>query len=200
MGLTSQNPSRAWRHLLALLAVLLVFGASIALLGPVIGPTSPWLALLLMFYFLAIAKVSEPLFVLRMPRAIYHLRHWEHEGAGLRRFGVLGFGRLLRNTPLRYLNSSVYLAKSDRDLSNLRHQAEAAEASHFWAAVLFIPCIALAASTGKWSFVVLFLLAELLVNVYPILHLRYLRGRLDRFETGRSLKNSRRKSRPPLSR
>lgn len=30
------------------------------------------------------------------------------------------------------------------------------------------------------SFFVWFLLAELLVNVYPILHLRHIRGRLDR--------------------
>ncbi len=31
-----------------------------------------------------------------------------------------------------------------------------------------------------WGVVAWFLLAQLLLNVYPILHLRYVRGRLDR--------------------
>ena len=71
---------RGWRHLLTLWAVILVFGASFALLSTVIGITSPWLALLLMFYFLVIAKVAEPLFLLSMPRALYQIREWEREG------------------------------------------------------------------------------------------------------------------------
>jgi hypothetical protein len=69
-----------WLHALALLAVLLVFGVSFAMLSGVIGVTSPWLALLLMFYFLGIARVAEPVFRLRMPRALRSLRRWEREG------------------------------------------------------------------------------------------------------------------------
>ncbi len=168
----------AWLHALALLAVVFVFGVSFALLSTVIGIASPWLALLLMFYFLAIAKVAEPLFRLRMPRGLYQLREWEVEGEVLRRLRVFGFGRLLRQTPLRYLNSRVYLDRR-RDPLEVRLQAESAEASHFWAAVLFMPWIALAAVTGKWSIVAWFSLAQVLVNVYPILHLRHIRGRLD---------------------
>jgi 1,4-dihydroxy-2-naphthoate octaprenyltransferase len=171
---------RAWLHALTLLAVVLVLGASFALLSTVIGITSPWLALLLMFYFLAIAKVAEPLFRLRMPRMLYQLRHWEQEGDVLRQLRVFSFGRLLRQTPLRYLNSGVYLDQQRRDPLKVRLQAESAEASHFWAAVLFMPCIALAAVAGKWSIVAWFSLAQVLVNVYPILHLRHIRGRLDR--------------------
>ncbi|HEX5720517.1 MAG TPA: hypothetical protein VF179_30460 [Thermoanaerobaculia bacterium] len=171
---------RAWLHALALLAVVLVFGASFALLSTVIGITSPWLALLLMFYFLGIAKVAEPLFTLRMPSTLYQLRRWEQEGDVLRQLRVFSFGRLLRRTPLRYLNSGVYLEQQRRDLLKVRLQAESAEATHFWAAVLFMPCIALAAATGKWSIAAWFSLAQVLVNVYPILHLRQIRGRLDR--------------------
>jgi hypothetical protein len=171
---------RAWLHALALLSVVLVFGASIALLSTIIGITSPWLALLLMFYLLGTAKVAEPVFMLRMPRVLYRLRHWEQEGDVLRRLRVSSFGRLLRETPLRYLNSRVYLDLQRSDLPRVRRQAESAEAAHFWAAVLFIPFIARAAVTGKLSIVAWSSLAQVLVSVYPILHLRYIRGRLDR--------------------
>jgi hypothetical protein len=170
---------RAWLHALALLSVVLVIGVSIALISTVIGIASPWLALLLMFSFLGIAKVAEPLFILRMPRVLYRLRHWEQEGGVLRRLRVLRFGRLLRQTPLRYLNSRVYLDRQRGDLSRVRRQAESAEAAHLWAAVLFTPCIALATATGRWSIVAWSSLAQVLVNVYPILHLRHIRGRLD---------------------
>ena len=169
-----------WQHVLALLALVSVFGTSIVLLGTVIGSTSPWLALLLMFYFQAVAKFAEPLVVLRIPRSLYRLRHWELEGKFLRRLGIIGFGRLLRETPLRYLNARVYLDRPRRDVHRIRAQAASAEATHFWAAVLFMPCIAVAAVGGKWNIVAWFSLAQVLGNVYPVLHLRYTRARLDR--------------------
>ena len=168
-----------WLHVLGLLVLAGFFGLSIVLLGNVIGSTSPWLALLLMFYFLALAKLAEPLIVLRMPRALFALRPWEVRGRFLRRTGVLRFGRLLRETPLRHLNARVYLGDSRRDAQRVRFQAASAEAGHFWAAVLLTPFIAVAAVAGRWSIAAWFLVAQLLVNVYPILHLRYIRGRLD---------------------
>ncbi|WP_457096844.1 glycosyl-4,4'-diaponeurosporenoate acyltransferase CrtO family protein [Lysobacter sp. P5_B9] len=167
-------------HALALLAVLLVFAVSFVLLSRVIGITSPWLVLLLMFYFLGLAKVAEPLFVLRMPATLRPVRHWERDGHVYRRLGVVGFGRLLRRTPLRYLNSAVYLDRQRRHPLQVRHLAESAEASHFWAAVLFMPYVVFAALSGMWGVAAWFLLAQVLVNVYPILHLRHVRGRLDR--------------------
>jgi hypothetical protein len=171
---------RAWFHALVLLSVVLVFGASFALLSTVIGITSPWLALLLMFYFLGIAKIAEPLYVLRMPGALYQLRPWEKKGDILRRLRVPGFGKLLGYTPLRYLNAGVYLAYQRGDVVKLRRQIESSEAAHFWAAALFTPFIAVVALSGRWGFVACFSFAQILVNIYPILHLRYIRGRLDR--------------------
>jgi hypothetical protein len=171
---------RTWLHALVLLSVVLVFGASFALLSTVIGITSPWLALLLMFYFLGIAKIAEPLYALRMPSALYQLRPWEQKGDSLRRLRVPGFGKLLRHTPLRYLNAGVYLAQQRGDVVKLRHQIESSEAAHFWAAVLFSPFIAVIALSGRWGIVACFSFAQILVNIYPILHLRYIRGRLDR--------------------
>lgn len=165
---------------LTLAAVLLVFGASFVMLSRVIGTDSPWLVLLLMFYFLALVKVAEPLFLLRMPAALRPLRRWELEGDLDRRLGVLAFGRLLRHSPLRWLNAAVYLDRGRRDPAAVRAMAEASEASHFWAAVLLMPYVVYAALAGRWGVAALFLLAQWVVNVYPILHLRYVRGRLDR--------------------
>lgn len=170
----------AWLSALALAAVLLVFGASFVMLSRVIGLASPWLALLLMFYFLAVVKVAEPLFVLRVPAGLRPLRPWEREGDAYGRLGVPFFGGLLRRSPLRYLNAAVYLDRGRRDPAAVRANAESSEASHFWAAVLFTPYVAYAALAGMWGVAAGFLVAQVLVNVYPILHLRYVRGRLDR--------------------
>lgn len=170
----------AWLHVLGLSALALFFAASLVLLGTVLGGRSPWLVVLLMFYFLALAKVAEPLVVLRMPRALEARRRWEREGRLLRRLGVLGFGRLLRRTPLRHLNARVYLARGAADPSRVRRQAASAEACHFWAAVLLVPFMALAAAHRQWQAVAWFSLTQVLVNVYPILHLRHVRARLDR--------------------
>ena len=101
-------------HLLILVAVILAFGVSFALLQRVIGIASPWLALLLMFYFLGLVKVAEPLFMLRVPRTLRPLSPWELRGKVNRMLAISAFGRLLRSTPLRYLNSAVYLDRRDR--------------------------------------------------------------------------------------
>lgn len=179
-----------WLHLLFLLAVVLVFGASFALLQRVIGITSPWLVLLLMFYFLGLAKVAEPLFMVRVPSALRRLRPWELKGDMYRWLAVPAFGKLLRRTPLRYLNSAVYRNQSRIDPLKLSLQLESGEAAHFWAAVLLMPCIGYAWLKGEWSVVGWFLLAQVLVNLYPILHLRLVRGRLGRLVTKERTKHA----------
>ena len=166
--------------MLALLAVLLVFGVSFELLRRVIGSSSPWLVLLLMFYFLGLAKVAEPLFRFTMPGRLRRLRPWELEGHVYRRIRVPQFGRLLRQTPLRILNSAVYMDGRRSDPRDVRLLAESSEASHFWATVLLLPYMAFAGLSGRWMVVAGFSLAQVIVNVYPLMHLRYARGRLDR--------------------
>lgn len=178
--LKSKPPARLWPHGLALLSVILAFAGSFALLSTVIGITSPWLALLLMFYFLGTAKTAEPIVKLRLPRSLRRLRGWELDGRLYRRLSVLEFGRLLRHSPLRYLNTAVYLKRNRTNLSSVLVLAESAEASHFWAGVCLLPYMVLVGLNGMWVVVVWFSLAQLVVNVYPILHLRYIRGRLQR--------------------
>lgn len=165
------------RHVAVFCTVAIAFGVCFGMLRAVIGGDSPWLGLLLMFYFMGLAKVGEPLFMLRMPEFIRDVRDWEVRGSFYGRLGVRRFGQLLRGSPLRFLNTSVYCQR--QDVQSLYRQAASAEATHFWAALLFMPYIAFVSARGHKGAAACFLLIQLLFNVYPILHLRLVRGRLD---------------------
>jgi Glycosyl-4,4'-diaponeurosporenoate acyltransferase len=167
------------RSLVAVVATALGFGVAFFMLEGAIGAASPWLGLLLMFYFMGIAKIGQPLVMLRVPKAVRSIQTWEISGPIYSRLAVYRFGNLLRSTPLRYLNSSVYLTTSSRDLRVLYRQAASAEAIHFWAAVLFTPYIAFVLFRGHLRIAAIFVLIQVLFNIYPIMHLRTLRGRLE---------------------
>jgi hypothetical protein len=95
--------------------------------------------------------------------------------------GVPSFGVFLRNTPLRYLNAEVYIRRRNIDVSAIQMQLEMAEAAHLWAAFLLTAYIIYALAQKSWDIAIIFLLIQLLLNVYPILHLRYARNRLSEF-------------------
>ena len=166
--------------LLVLVGTVVGFAISFVMLERVIGASSPWLGLLAMFYALGLAKVCEPFFLLRMPTALREIRSWELKGTLYRRMRVPAFGTMLRDTPLRYLNASVYLSRKQPDFTSISRQAESAEADHFWAGLLFTPYIVYLAFAGHPAAATLFLVVQVLFNVYPILHLRLVRGRIDR--------------------
>ena len=176
------------RSTITLVATAIGFGVCFFMLQNAIGPASPWLGLLLMFFFMGLAKIAQPLFMLRIPRTLRAVRAWEMSGPTYDRLAVHGFGKVLRNTPLRHLNSSVYLAGRQRDLGALYRQVESTEAIHFWAMVLFTPYIVFIWFQRQVGVATLFVLVQLLFNVYPILHLRTLRGRLDELFASRQAK------------
>jgi hypothetical protein len=120
------------------------------------------------------------------------VRPWELQGELYRGLAVPQFGALLRNTPLRVLNTSVYFAPGRPDPLQVRRHLESAEASHFLAAVLLVPYVIFCGWSGWWGVVAGFLIVEIVGHVYPILHLRWVRGRLER---ARSVQD-RRKARP----
>jgi hypothetical protein len=176
--LAQEAELRLWRDLGKLAVVAAFFGVCFAMLASVIGFGSPWLGLLLMFYFMALAKVAEPLFTFRLPAA---LRAVDARHGLYRWLGVDHFGALLRNSPLRYLNASVYLASGRQSLAALSRQVASSEAIHFWAAVLFAPYIAYVGSRGLMAETGFFVLVQIVFNLYPILHLRIVRARLARY-------------------
>lgn len=177
-----------WRDLAKLILAAAFFAVCFVMLADVIGFGSPWLGLLLMFYFMGLAKIAEPLFVFRMPRALRAVDENVSEDRLYRWLGVKDFGTLLRNTPLRHLNTSVYRSNGRRGLAALERQAESAEATHFWAAVLFTPYIVYIGWHGFLTEAILFTAAQIAFNVYPILHLRIVRARLGRFSLAQGRK------------
>ena len=54
------------------------------------------------------------------------------------------------------------------------------------AAGLLIPHMVYACAQGSWGAVVWLVIVQLTVNLYPILHLRWVRVRIDRFQARRS--------------
>jgi hypothetical protein len=141
---------------------------------------SPWFVCVAMICFLGLAFVAQPLVIIRMPRLLRTIRAWEIEGRLYRALGVPAFGRLLRRTPLRLFNRDVYLRDGLRDTRTVGAELEAAEASHFWAALLVAPYMVHFTLMGMWSALLGISLAQALINVYPVMHLRLSRYRLDR--------------------
>jgi hypothetical protein len=166
--------------LMRLLAITATFGVTLRLLGRAVGYASPWFALIAMFDFLGIIAFGRSLFVVRIPRVLYEVRGWEARGRAYRQLRVPAFGQLLRRSPLRFLNPTVYLHRSPTDVAEVLRQIEGSEAAHWWAAVLVTPYVLYVADQGWWSVVGWFVLIQILVNLYPILHLRWARIRLKR--------------------
>jgi hypothetical protein len=165
--------------------------ASIAVLGWQAGLSSLWFALIASFSVLGLIDLVAPLIPLRLPPVLREIRSWESRGRAYRRTGVIAFGELLRRSPLRRLNRRVYLDALPRDFAATRSRVEDAEAAHFWGGVVTLPYLVLAGVQSWWSVVIGVVLFDLTANVYPILHLRSARSRLDRVlrsrrATGRS--------------
>jgi len=173
------------RDLLVLLAVAGAFALSLAMLKGVVGATSPWFAVIVMFDVLGLAALVRPLFRLRLPGFLRQEREWETKGRLYKALGVPGFGALLRRTPLRHLNPLVYL-KQCPDASIVQAQVESAEAAHLLAAMLLAAYMIYACVQGWWNAVAWLMLVQIVINLYPVLHLRWVRIRIDRHRDRRS--------------
>lgn len=168
------------RDLIVLLVIAALFGITLNLFRSAVGVTSPWFALIVMLDFLGLAAFARPLFLLKLPPFLRQLRAWEVRGRIYKALGVPAFGALLRRTPLHYLNLQVYLRRNPDDPGEVHAQIEAAEAAHFWAALLLVPYMIYACVQNRWSVVAWFMVIQLVANVYPMMHLRWVRARMQR--------------------
>jgi hypothetical protein len=169
-------------HWIRFLAVATAYGVAFFLFRRAMpfSLPSPWFVFVAMVCFLGLAFVARTLARIRMPRSLRRIRRWEAEGGVYRMLGVPAFGALVRRTPLRVLNRDVYLSVGTQDASTLNAHLEAAEASHFWDAALVVPYMIYCSVQGMWTTFLWFLLAQVLINAYPITHLRLTRYRLQR--------------------
>lgn len=172
-------------HWMRLLATAAGYGAAYGVIQRVspLDLASPWVVVIAMICFLGLAFVAQPLVMIRMPRPLRTIRAWEVDGGVYRALGVPAYGRLLRRTPLRLFNRDVYLRDGLRDTQRAGAELEAAEASHFWAAVLVVPYMVHAALAERWIALLGVSLAQAFINAYPVMHLRLSRHRLDRLAT-----------------
>jgi hypothetical protein len=170
----------AWRHTVRLVLVLLAFAVSLRFAAEAFGFLSPWFGVMVMFCVLGIAAFSQPAWTLRVPGPFRRIQAWESDRRLQSVLGVAAFGRLLTRTPLRALNRSVYFDRQTGDIAGVRAQLEAAEGAHFWSAAVLVPYIGVALFRRSWGAALGLVLANVVVNVYPMLHLRLVRGRIER--------------------
>lgn len=141
---------------------------------------SPGFVITGMICVLGLTSVARPVIRLRMPVTLRHVCQWETDGPIPRWLGVRRFGRLLRQTPLRLLNTHVYVRAGERDLSRVSQELEAAEASHALSALLVVPYLVRAAGMGWWGSLLWVATAQLVINLLPIMHLRLARAGVSR--------------------
>jgi hypothetical protein len=182
--------------------LLLVFsfasGISLTFVMRAVGFTSPLFAVIATCAALGFTALARRCIVMKLPLPLQQVRSWEVKGALYRTLGVRTFGALVRGSPLRYLNPTVYLSRSSGDPASVRAEMEAAEAAHLWAMVLTLPYAVYAAIQSRWSTLLWFTIFNLGVNVYPVMHLRWARGRFTRVRDRKLLIRSR--SRPAAAR
>ena len=178
MAAVNVEKKAAWMHAIVLLCAAVAFGVSSVFMQELVGAGSPLMVLMWFFCFLGLAKIAQPIYMMKVPRGLRPLRSWEVRGDVYRKLGVPGFGALLKNTPLRLLNTQVYLSRSRRELLDVCRWVESAEAIHFWSAVVLMPYIAYCVWSGRWTALAWFVVLQVVGNAYPIMHLRSVRGRL----------------------
>jgi len=179
---TPKGPQPLKRNWLPLAAVAAGYAVAFVLIRRFtpVSLDSPWFVVAAMACCLGLLFAAQPAVMIRMPRRLRTLRAWEREGGFYRSIGVPAFGRLLRRTPLRLFNTDVYLGNGLSRAANVAAELEAAEASHLIAAALPLPYMMKIALEGRWAALAWVSLAQLLVNVYPVLHLRLTRRRFER--------------------
>lgn len=167
-------------RLALLFLVIAFFGVTLAMFGSYVGYRSPLFALIAAADILGVIALMRPVFPWRLPGSLLTVRGWERSGRLYRMSGVASFGAALRHRPLCYLNSMVYLGAHRGALGGLRSSILRSEGVHFWAVVATIPFLACAVFLGWWDSVLWVIAFQFVFNLYPVFHLRYVRGRLER--------------------
>lgn len=181
VALAASRPSSKLRDLIVLALAAAAFAASLVMFRRAVGFASPWFGVMAMLSVLGLIALARPLFLLKLPDFLRKNRGWETTGRLYKVVGVQRFGALLRRTPLRYLNRFVYLTRSAPP-SVVQAHVESAEAAHVLAAGLLIPHMVYACIQKWWGAVVWLTIVQVIGNLYPILHLRWVRVRFDRFQ------------------
>ena len=91
---------------------------------------------------------------------------------------VRAFGVLLRRSPLRHLNPSVYSRRWRDDFSEVEPRLVAAEIVHSWSGSISAVTLLTLVNLGCAAAFAVGFVAWVLEDIYPIFHLRYTRCRM----------------------
>jgi hypothetical protein len=166
-------------RIVAVLALALAgFSAVLVSAAMALGYRSPVFGFCVVGATLGLIVVTLPVVRWRLPESLVRA---DSRGvdATYRALGVTAFGALLRRPPLRWFNSTVYVRDGAEPLAAARDNMLAAEAAHFWALVLTLPFLAWLAWHGAWPAIASMLATHAVLNVYPALHLRLMRVRIE---------------------
>jgi hypothetical protein len=116
-----------------------------------------------------------------VPRFVLRVRAGEFAVLRSPWTGVRFFGAILRGTPLRHLGGRVFLSDVGRDPLAVLGGIHAAETVHILALALCCPWLVVWGMQGRWMSIAWGLAVHVPLNVYPILHLRYVTWRIERY-------------------
>jgi hypothetical protein len=177
MSPRDHEPSRLqW---LQFFAIMTGFLFSLVLARRAWGFTSPYYGWIVMSTVLALSAFGRKLFLLKLPPSLEPIQPWERRGTIYRQTGVVAFGVILRRTPLRNLHPLVYLQHQREEMAMVLAQVKGAEAVHFWAGLALMPWLGFAVYYHQWTALVVLAAIQLLLNLYPMLHLRWVRCRME---------------------
>jgi len=156
-----------------------VFTVTLPFLYKTLGGASPGFAFIVTLAPMGVMRYVHPVRRVGTPSFFHRLRDREYRPARARRIGLVAFAWFLRHSPLRLLNTSVYLRRWPGSPALVLTHVLEAEASHFWAFFAAMPYLAFALFHGWWAGFTVGWAVQICGNIYPYLHLRYTRSRLD---------------------
>jgi hypothetical protein len=165
-------------------AVVTTVGAGVALVwcGTAFGVRSATFGVLVVWLVMCWWGVVGRLYPVSLPDAWFRLRPWEREGRVYAWVGATVLKALLRRGPLSWFNPSLHLPRerTRESLLALDRGMRHAETAHAVLFVIVLPVIVHALARGWWRAAVATLLADVVVNAWPVALQRYNRGRLAR--------------------
>lgn len=157
----------------ALLAALVLFAKAF-------GAESGLFAATVTMLVSAWTAMVQTIVPLRLPASMLKVSSAEFAVIRRRGSGVRWFGAVLRHTPLRRLGGAVYLAECANDSARILCGIQEAEAVHVWSMLFCSPWLVFWCLQGLWFSVSSSVAVHAFLNVYPILHLRLARGRMEK--------------------
>jgi hypothetical protein len=173
-----------FRRMVVVVAVAGFFGLCLAMLGRYTGYRSPFFALIAVADILGFVALTRAVLPWGLPRPLRPLRAWERTEKLYRLLGAAWFGMLIRVPPFRYLDSTVYLGARRGELAQLRSNVLRAEGAHFWGTLLTFPLLAYWLLNGWWDSLLCVAVFHVVLNLYPVIHLRLVRARIERLSNG----------------